>query len=280
MSVGGAAGAALTGLLLQHWSWRLIFFCYALPGVVWSAFFYRWFRERPEEHASVNSRELALIREAQPVPSATTTTDVEPTPWKAILRSPTMWWINAQHFFRGAGYIFYATWFATFLKETRGVSVKDSGLLTSLPLLAVVFGSPLGGMLSDRVLRRTGSLVWARQGVAISSMLGCAVLIVLSYFVENAWLAVLVISAGSLCAAIGGPCSYAITIDVGGKHVAPVFSMMNMWGNFGSLAFPIVVPRLVRWTGSWNAALFLFAAIYVAAAVSWIGANPRKPVIE
>jgi MFS family permease len=104
-------------------------------------------------------------------------------------------------------------------------------------------------------------------------MLSCALLIVLAYFAADVWLAVAVISAGSFCAAFGGPCAYTITMDVGGKHVAPVFSTMNMWGNIGAFVFPILVPWLVR-AGGWDLVLFIFAGIYVVAAACWLAFDP------
>ena len=40
-----------------------------------------------------------------------------------------------------------------------------------------------------------------------------------------------------------------ITIDMGGRHVAPVFSTMNMAGNLGAMLFPLAVPWFVRGAG-------------------------------
>jgi MFS family permease len=207
------------------------------------------------------------------------TDTTEPTPWAAIVTSPTMWWIGGQQFFRAAGYIFYASWFTTFLEESRHVSLKQAGVLTSLPLWAVVIGSPLGGIVSDWALARTGSRRVARSGVAAVSMLGCAVLIALAYFVDNVWLAVLLISLGSFCSSIGGPCAYAVTIDVGGNHVGTVFSMMNMCGNIGAAVFPLVVPTLVGMPAGWDLVLFVFAGVYVAAGACWMLVDPNGSVV-
>src|SRR6185295_16795871 len=69
MSVGGALCAWLTGVLLEvleprvasGWNWRLTFFLFALPGLVWAAWFWKWFRDEPGEHRAVNEAELSLI---------------------------------------------------------------------------------------------------------------------------------------------------------------------------------------------------------------------------
>ena len=284
MSVGGAIGAAATGVLLRVMSWQWMLLLYAVPGLIWSAWFFAWFRDRPEDHPSVREQAIGEVPSNGSEPSIglseTIAEPPEATPWLALVSAPTMWWIGGQQFFRAAGYIFYASWFTTFLQETREVSIDQAGVLTSLPLLGVVIGSPLGGILSDWMISRTGSRRIARQGVAVISMLGCAVLIALAYFVENVWLAVLVISAGSFWSALGGPCAYAVTIDVGGNHVGTVFSAMNMCGNIGAAVLPLAVPRLVAMAGSWDFMLFVFAGIYVAAGLCWMLVNPNGSIFE
>jgi ACS family glucarate transporter-like MFS transporter len=281
MWVGGAAAAMLTGFLLAlDINWRWMFVLYAVPGVVWALGFYVWFRDHPDEHRSVNAAERDLLRD--PTLGAALERALahrEPTPWRKLFTSPAMAWICAQQFFRAAGTMFFASWFATYLQEARGVHVGEAGVLNSLPLWGVVLGSLAGGVTSDRVLAQTGSRRLARQGVAVASQLGCALLILLAYPVADVWLAVLLISAGSFLAAFAGACAYTITIDMGGKHVATVFSLMNMAGNVGALVFPLVVPPLVRGVG-WDAVLYGFAGIYVAGALCWLGVNPERTVFE
>jgi len=242
MSVGGAVAVALTGLLLAGGSlfglhlpsvpWRWVFVLFSLPGFVWAIWFYYWFRDAPASHPRVNQAELETIGGRSHADSASDSRrQADPTPWSQILLHRDMWLICGQQFFRAAGYIFYATWFPTYLMETRGVSTAASGLLTSLPLLAVVAGSLLGGVLVDAIYHRTRSIRMSRQVVGWISMLACAGFIFAAYFVGDASKAVGLITLGSLCAALAGPCAYSITIDKGGDHVAMVFSTMNMMGN-------------------------------------------------
>jgi MFS transporter, ACS family, D-galactonate transporter len=279
MSIGGAVGSAITGGMIVAIGWRLTFVAYSVLGVVWAAGFYLWFRDRPQDHASVNDAELALIEQGREK-EAKTTAPREPTPWLALLSSPATWWICSQQFFRAAGQIFFASWFPTYLQESRGVTVAASGVLNMLPLLALVAGSLVGGVLSDFVLRATGSRWMARSGVAGTSLLICAAFIALAYFIEDPVLAVVVISLGMFCSAVGGPCAYSITIDMGGRHVATLFGTMNMIGNLGAMAFIRVVPLFQQWTGSWSAVLLLFNAVCLAAAICWLLLNPKGTVFD
>lgn len=327
MSVGGAIGAGLTGWLLGSISVFAIFAWFALPGLLWSVGFVWWFRERPADHPAVNDEELRRIRgepetaaaaeanepAAGPSPArpsgarpsgagrpGTGTPDMEDAEaplaprrmWLELWTSPAAWLLFGQQFFRAGGYAFFASWFATYLMETRGVTTAQSGWMTAMPLIATVAGSMLGGVASDAVLRASGSLSLARKGVAATSLSLCAVLVATAFFVHDPLIAVGVISGGAFLAAIGGPCGYTMTMDLGGNHVASVFSTMNMLGNFGAGLTPWLVPRFKRWveaspTGmawsdgnSWNAVLLLFVAMYLGSAICWCLLSARGSVFE
>ena len=291
MSVGGAVGAALTGWLVVEIGWRWMFVLYSLPGLLWAAWFWGWFRETPREHGAVNEaeRELILARAGDlQSPSMASVTEksgdckspAPAIPWLQLLTSPAMWCICGQQFFRAAGYMFFTSWFATYLQEARGVTIVKSGFLTMLPLLAVVVGSLAGGWVSDAVLKRTGSRRKARQGVAVVSLGLCAALTLSAYFFADPLAAVLIISAGSFFAAVAGPCGYTITIDMGGAHVPTVNSVMNMTGNFGAMLFPLAVPLLLGKEQNWNVVLVTFGVLYLGSALCWWLLKPEGSVFE
>jgi len=304
MSVGGALCAWLTGVLLEvlephvapGWNWRLTFLLFGVPGLLWAAWFWKWFRDEPREHPAVNAAELRLIESdsSSAVPARPLTPALSPgggegekaavaplTPWRGLFSSPALWWICGQQVCRAAGYMFFTSWFATYLQETRGVGIARSGFLNMLPLLAVVVGGMAGGALSDWLLKRTGSRNVARRWMGMACTFLCAGLIFWALVLDDALFAVLVISAGSFFAALAGPCAYTITIDMGGPHVATVNATMNMMGNLGAWAFPIAVPWLLRNTGgSWDAVLLVFGACYVASALFWLLLKPEGTILE
>ena len=273
--VGGAIGAALSGVILGVLSWRWMFGLYAVPGLVWACGFLWWFRDSPRDHRGVNDAERALIGE----PLTTAEEKSRPVLFWVLLKSRAVLGLAAQQFLRAAGTIFFLSWFPTYLRETRGVGISEAGVLSSLPHWAIVAGSLTGGWLSDRVLARTKSLRLARQGVAVTSLLGATVLICLAYPVSNALLAVLVLSAGAFAAALAGPSAYALTIDLGGRNMPQVFAIMNTSGSVGSIVFPIVAPQLVKATGSWEAVLALFALIHLGAAAAWVSFDADRHTV-
>jgi MFS family permease len=297
MSLGGALCAWLTGVLLEWfaprvaegWNWRLTFLLFSVPGLIWALWFWWWFRDEPSEHRAVNDAELRLIQggaltraDGPPVLGAASSprTKTPPTPWLALFSSPALWWLCGQQIFRAAGYMFFTSWFATYLQETRGVSIARSGFLNMLPLIVVVVAGMVGGAFSDELLRRTSSRNLARRWMSVVSLLTCAGLIFWALTIEDALAAVLVISAGSFFAALASPCAYAMTIDMGGPHVATVNATMNMMGNLGAWAFPVVVPWLLVSFGNWDAVVIVFGAFYLVGALFWLLLKPEGTIVD
>lgn len=317
MSVGSVLAGPLTGYLIVAFGWRATFVLLAIPGGLWVAWFYAWFRDRPEEHPRVNAEELALIRE-EPAPAAAAAQARAETPQSsrrspalAMLLSLPMWLICTQQFCRAAAYLFYTSWFPDFLQQTYDLlddghlaALNDflanaldrtrpevlpltRGLLFTVPVIAVVFGAPLGGALSDRLLVRTGNRVIARNLVAAVTLVLAAIAIAAAAPIARPVPGVLLISVGSFFAAMAAPIGYTITMDMGGKHMGTVFSTMNMAGNFGAFALPMVVPFVKQKVAAgtfdaaaWDSVIWLVAGIYLLAAVCWMLLNPRGTIFD
>jgi MFS family permease len=284
MSIGSVAAGALIGELLVYFSWREVVLMVALPGVVYAIGIYVWFRDRPTEHAGVDEAERRLIQgnrliQGDIAAAAQPSMPAQPTPWRTILTSPTMLLLCSQQFFRAMAAAFSGTLFPMFLQKQYEVSVPGSGRLMSLVVVAFVIGASTGGALADFIFRRTGSLKHSRRGVALGSLLGCAGLLVLAYLVEDLPITFALIVASTFCSGFCGPIAYTITIDLGGRHVATVFSTMNMAGNIGAFGFPLVAGELAESVG-WQSVLLLVAGLNFAALFCWIFLNVERPIVE
>ena len=275
MLAGGAIAPVLTAWLLERfgpWAaaenierWRICLVLHCLPGIVWAAAYWLGTRSMgldavashgADDASSPGSRRGLLGGAA---------------PWT----DPSLLLLCGQQFLRAAAMIFFVTWFPTFLREARGVSLLESGKLTSYAGVAAMLGVVCGGYASDWLLAHTGSKRIARQGMASVCMATCAALILLSFFVVDVNAAIALISLGAFVACFGGVAGYTVAIDYGGEQVGTVFGAMNMAGGIGAMLFPVTVGWLVSATGTWNAALFTFAALMAIDAVLWALLNPR-----
>jgi MFS family permease len=258
MTVGAAAAPAIVVRLLGvlqpaatstgFFVWQLSLFLMAVPGI-------------PESELPVR-------------PSAQST-----IPFRLMLRrmlaSKSLALLCAQQFLRAAGMVFFVSWFPSFLQKTRSVDLKTSADLSSWVGIGGVIGSLTGGLASDLLLQLTGNRRLARQGLAVSGMLLCSLLMLASMKVADIRIAICLITAGVFCATFGGVSGYTVAIEFGGQQTATVFSMMNMVGNFGAMLFPLVSGWLTARFNSWNLMIVLFAGIMAVDAVCWAMLNPR-----
>ncbi len=128
---GGAFTPLLVTYVLDYVSWRRAFELFGLLGLVWAIAFYRWFRDDPRTHPSVNAAELALL----PPPRESAIAH-GPTPWGPIMtRRHRSGCLACSTSALSYGWYFYVTWLPTYLREARGTSVKMGAVLAGLPLL-------------------------------------------------------------------------------------------------------------------------------------------------
>jgi sugar phosphate permease len=269
MALGAAVAQWLTAQLLGTQSWQQILAWYAVPGLVWAVAF-ALAVPRPEAAAPPRS-----AKERPDAGAAVETIgEVGPVRWSKLATDWQMQLLNAQQFLRAAAVVFFYTWFPRYLKETRGLTEQEAGEFAFWPPFAATFGGLLGGVLSDWVLRRTGSFRLARQGLACVTMVVCVVVAFGAYLATDTALVVFLLSVGAFSSMACGVSAYATAIAYGGRQVAVVFATMNMSGNVGAGLFPFVVGWLVAVTGNWDLALLVFAGLFAAGAVCWALLNP------
>jgi ACS family glucarate transporter-like MFS transporter/ACS family D-galactonate transporter-like MFS transporter len=279
MQIGAIAASGLTGVMMASLGWRWVFVAFALPGILWAFGFFVRFRDHPTDVLPRDSSELALIRSGRGADDSDLGAEAgELMELLAIARNPSMWWLCGQQMCRAMGYMFFASWFPTFLQETRGVSVEKSGYLQGVVMIGALLGAIFGGLLTDWVWRRTGSLRISRSGVGAASLGSCSIVILGAWFVQSTEVAVFLLALCAFCAASAGPCAFAATIDIGGPRVPQVAGMMNMSGNFAAAACPVLVGRLFQLTTNWNLILLLLAGVFLTGAICWLFVNPQRHI--
>ena len=279
MSLGGIITISLTSYLLKDHGWQEIFRAYSLVGIVWAIAFYFYFRTKPEEHTGANKAECDLIREGESEADEGAPAKMN---WGAAFRDRNTWALCGQLIFKAAGYNFFVTFFPAFLEYKYNIEKADAGMLTTYPLIGVVFGSLLGGMVIDGLYKKTGSKWISRCGVASGALLLTATFAFGSTFTGSAQELATVIAVGSFFSGVAMPCPWAASIDMGGKNPALVMGMMNAAGCLAGICISPLIGRLIdhikATDGNWNIVIFVHAGFYLCAALLWLFVNPNKTI--
>lgn len=295
---GGASAPLLVVVVMAFVSWRTAFLIFAMLGVVWTIIFYWWFRDNPRDHKGVNAAELELLKENEQ--NVQSHGDV---PWREMVTRPTMWLLWAQYFCLSYGWYFYVTWLPTYLKDVRGTEIKSNALmkwladilegsispemtlkilaaaLAGIPLLFGGFGSLVAGLISSRWIARTGQVTRVRRSFGVIGFTGAATLLMISFYIKDPLLAMLSMGMASFFNDVTMPGSWTTCMDVGGKYAGTVSGSMNMMGNFGGMAGPLVVGLVLQYTNSdWQLAFAISSVIYFLGAICWLFIDPVTPL--
>ena len=271
---GGAFTPLLVALVMKHVGWRHAFEIFGGLGILWAIVFYWWYRDNPLTHPKVNAAERELLRE-----SAKTAAGHGDVPWGRFAKSVTVWMLCFQYFCCSYGWYFYVTWLPTYLREARHVDVTYSAVLSILPLFCGGLGNPVGAIVSNAIIQRTGNITATRRAMAYIGFSGASAFLALSTRMNDPLSAMLSIGAASFCNDLVMPGSWAAVMRVGGKHAGTLSGCMNMWGNIGGALGPLAIGYILRWTNSdWNLTFYVSAAVYLLGAVCWAFLDPVTPL--
>lgn len=279
-------------------SWREALWLFAGVAVLWCAAFAYWFRDRPDEHPSVNDAERRLIQSGREEESKHYTR----TPWKAILTNRNVAALCVMYMVTNFNWYFLMYYFANFLKKRYGGEwLKTDGgalslaLLGGAPLLIGMFGCLLGGTASDRLILATGSRKWGRR---IVPMVGYG-LAGVCYFsatlvMDNLYLfAACLVLVGFFNDLIMGP-AWAASQDIGQRSAAVVGGTMNMVGNLGAALGNYITGTILKAHSQKDAVtgmevvdpkgfitcFIMFGTVYFFGVITWLFIDASKPIAQ
>ncbi|MBN9145870.1 MULTISPECIES: MFS transporter [unclassified Novosphingobium] len=256
------AFAPIMGWMVHAHGWRSVFWMMGVVGVIAALIFAKMIHG-PDRHPGVNAAELDLIREGGgQIALESSSGQSLAFNWaniRPLLANRMMLGIYIGQYSINVLTYFFVTWFPIYLVKERGLSITQAGFAAALPAICGFGGGLVGGVISDRILKRSGSLDRARKMplvlgmVLASSILGCV-------WLDNqaAVIAVMALAFfGKGVASLG----WAVMADVAPKRLAGLSSgVFNMFGNAAGIVTPIVVGYIVGATGSFDLALLFVAA--------------------
>ena len=132
--------------------WAPPFWYLAGLGALWCVVFWPWFRNRPGEMSRVNAAERAWIATGQ-----CSSARPDPLPWSRFLGSRNVWALCLMYGFVGFSGNFITGLLPVYLKDHRHLDGDTRAWVSGLPLGFGIVSCVLGGVLSDWLIRRTGS---------------------------------------------------------------------------------------------------------------------------
>jgi ACS family glucarate transporter-like MFS transporter len=273
--LGAAFALPAVAWLVLAAGWRQAFVILGVLGIVWSAAWYAWFRNTPEEHGGVSDAERRLIQQGR---SGAASTAAAPITFGALVGSANMRLAMGQYFASNFTFFFCLTWLFPYLQRTYQLEALQTGFLAAVPLVGGAIGNWVGGATVDS-LYRSGRWRESRQYTAIAGFLLSAAGLLASLAFQTPLPAVLCLTIAMLGSDMTLPPSWAFCIDIGRANAGAVSGTMNMAGNIGSFVTSLAFPYLLAMTGSTTPFFVLGAALNLLAAWLWTKTRPDIPVV-
>ena len=261
--IGSALSPSLFAWMIPRYGWRNSFWlagaATALLATVWA-----WYaRDWPSEHRSARNAELSSPARLQPQAIGT---DRQPGLRKLLTNRNVILLALGYGTVSYFEYIFFY-WIYYYFREIRGMSQSETSTYTTVIFLAWVVMTPLGGWLSDRLIRIFGKKT-GRPMVPVSCILLSTFLLFLGTHVLNSLLlGVLLALSFGLASASDGP-FWAATIDAGGEDVGAACGVLNTGSNIGGFIAPVLTPFIASFVG-WSSALYFGCLVATFGVAIW-----------
>jgi sugar phosphate permease len=253
--------------------WAMPMWLLGSVGALWCAGFWPWFRNRPEEMKGVNAAERDLIESGRgPAPARP-----EPLPLSRFLGSRNVWALCMLYGFTGFAGNFFTSLSPVYLRDHRHLNKQEAAWLFALPLAAGTVSCVLGGVLSDWLIRRTGSRKWGRRLTGFVGLALAGLVFVSTIWVEEVWLLGLLFSLTFFFNDSNMGPAWASCADVGERYAGTLSGAMNMVGAFlGAAGMAFAGACFKR---QWDEPVFVvFACSYGLGSLCWLMVDVTKPL--
>ena len=268
--IGNAITPPLMAALLVMMSWRRAFAILGLLSLVWVIAWSWYFRDEPRDHPSIEPADLIALPPAGRRRAA--------VPWWALARRIAP--LTLVDFCYGWTLWLFLTWIPSFFAENYHLNLQASSLFAAGVLFAGVIGDAAGGLISDRIYRRTGDRRIARVRVIQAGFLGAFVFLIPVVLVRDLRVAAVCLSAAFFFAElIVGPI-WSIPMDIAPRYAGTASGMMNFGFGVAGLISPSTFGYLVDLTGSWVLPFLYSIALLLAGAVLVERIRPDRPFAD
>jgi len=240
--VGNAVAPAAIVAVMAAYGWRDSFYACAALSFLWVGLWAITFTEHPADHPRISEEELAILPEPKPRGIA--------VPWGPLFRR--MLPVTIVYFCYGWTLWLFLSWIPQYFLHSHDLDLKKSAFFSSSVFFAGVVGDTLGGIVTDRILHRTGNLQRARSVMVGVCMLLTLVCLIPLLFTHDLYVCLACLSAGFFFAELTIGPMWAIPMDIAPEFSGTASGMMNTGSALAAIVSPVVSGWLIDTYGSWE----------------------------
>lgn len=272
--LGNALTPPLVAWLIAVVSWRGSFVALGCASMIWAVVWALYFRDNPGDHPAVTSRELEWL----PDYALQASKKKEPVPWGPLARR--MLPVTVVYFCYGWTLWLYLAWIPSFFLHSYHLKLQSSAFFAAGVFFAGVLGDSAGGIVSDRVLRRTNSRNKARRNLVVIGFLCSLASMLPILFVRNlTWAAISLSLAFFFAEFTIGP-MWAIPMDIAPKFSGSASGLMNTGSALAAILSPLIGGYVIDKTGNWDLPFIGSIGLLLFGSILAFWMKPDQPIAE
>jgi MFS transporter, ACS family, glucarate transporter len=240
--VGNALAPALIVLVMTNWGWRESFFICGALSLVWVVAWAFTFTEHPKDHPRITPEELAVLPTPKP--------KISGLPWGKLFRRMTP--VTIVYFCYGWTLWLFLSWIPLYFLHNHHLQLQKSAIFASVVFFAGVIGDTLGGIVTDAIFKRTGSLKRARSWMVSVCMLFCLLSLIPLMFTHDLTLSIACLASGFFFAEMTIGPMWAIPMDIAPEFSGTASGMMNTGSALAAIISPVMGGFLIDRFGNWD----------------------------
>jgi MFS transporter, ACS family, glucarate transporter len=254
--IGNAVAPPIIVAVMATQGWRTSFYVCAAISFAWVALWALSFTEHPNQHPRITPEELAAL----PQPKAKSAG----VPWGPLFKRMAP--VTIVYFCYGWTLWLFLSWIPQYFLHSYNLDLKKSAIFAASVFFAGVVGDTLGGVVTDRLLVRSGSLHSARSRM-VAVCMGLALLSLIPLmFTHDLYVSLACLSAGFFFAEMTIGPMWAIPMDIAPEFSGTASGMMNTGSALAAILSPVVSGMLIDRFGNWELP-FIGSMVLMAAGV-------------
>jgi MFS family permease len=254
--IGNAVAPPIIVAVMATQGWRTSFYVCAAISFAWVALWALSFTEHPNQHPRITPEELATLPQPKAKSSA--------VPWGPLFKRMAP--VTIVYFCYGWTLWLFLSWIPQYFLHSYNLDLKKSAIFAASVFFAGVVGDTLGGLVTDRLLVRSGSLHKARSWMVAVCMGLTLLSLIPLMFTHDLYVSLACLSAGFFFAEMTIGPMWAIPMDIAPEFSGTASGMMNTGSALAAILSPVVSGMLIDRFGNWELP-FIGSMVLMAAGV-------------
>ncbi|MBB5443056.1 MULTISPECIES: MFS transporter [unclassified Paraburkholderia] len=267
--LGNAIAPMLVLTLMTAFNWRLSFYLLGAMSAVWLVLWYLTYTERPVDHPRITRAELDKLP-----PPKTRPVDPRGT-WMRLYKRMAP--ISAVYFCYNWILWLMLDWMPLYFMHSFHLNIKKAVVFTSGVFVAGVIGDLVGGMVSDRLLRRTGNVKLARSYLVASCMALTALSLVPVVLLHDPMISLIFLAAAMFFNEMNVGPMWAIPMDVAYDRSGTASGIMSGTGFTAAIVSPVIAGLVADRLHSWDLTFVLSIGVMLFGIVLSFFMKPNIP---